>query len=151
MRRAATLTWARPLALFTSVCDFGAPPEIVRLAWARSWRPLFGAYFAGSMARRILRFQPPSFVSYEVRRPLPAQKNSSATKVEMQAGNARGHGDETGDGAYGTRSRPSHGSDTIPSTIGAIPASKGLSGAAALTPPPMVICVPFVGPAWPLS
>jgi hypothetical protein len=55
-------TWARPLALFTSCCDFGAPPEIVRLPWARSWRPLFGAYFAGFTARRILRFQPPSFV-----------------------------------------------------------------------------------------
>jgi hypothetical protein len=64
----------------------------------------------------------------------------------MQAGNSFGYGDETGDGAYGFNSRPSHGCETIPSTIGAMPASKGLSGGSDFPPPPTAICVPFAGP-----
>jgi len=64
----------------------------------------------------------------------------------MQAGNDLTYGDETGDGAYGFNSRPSHGCETIPSTIGAMPASKGLSGCCDLPPPPMEICVPFAAP-----
>src|SRR5580700_76116 len=68
VRRAATPQWARPLALF-SYLAIGAPPENVRLPWARTWRALIGACIAGSMARRILRFQPPSFVTDEVCRP----------------------------------------------------------------------------------
>ena len=103
------------------------------------------------MARRILRFQPPSFVSDEVCRPFPAHENSSATKVEMQAGNARGHGDETGDGAYGTK-EPSVAWLQIPCRRRSerCPHRTDSSGAAAGPPPPMVICVPFAGTRMPV-
>ncbi len=60
------------------------------------------------------------------------------------------HGDETADGSYGASRRPSQGCDTIPSTIGAMPASNGASGAAAGPAPPIAICVPFAGPPWTL-
>jgi hypothetical protein len=130
--------WARPLALF-SYFAIGAPPGYVRPTWARTRRPLFGACFAGSVARRILRFQPPSFVTDEVCRHLRHNKNCSATNVEIQEGNGPAYGDETADGAYGTNSRPSHGCETIPSTMGAMPASKGPKGSCGALPPPIEI------------
>jgi hypothetical protein len=65
---------------------------------------------------------------------------------ETQAGNARGHGDGTADGANGTNNRPSHGCETIPSTIGAMPESNGERGGWGAPAPPIAICVPF---GWP--
>jgi len=61
VRRAATLQWVRPLALF-SYLAIGAPPENRPAAVGAHKAALFGACIAGPMARRILRFQPPSFV-----------------------------------------------------------------------------------------
>ena len=82
-RRAATPRGRGPsLCSFPYRCD-RAPPVVVRLAWARALRPLFGASFAGSVARWILRFQPPSFV----RRSVPNRYlNCSATNVGTQGG-----------------------------------------------------------------
>ena len=78
-------TWARPLALFTSL-RFGAPPEIVRLAWARS-----GARYSARISRARWpggscgSNRPPSCLT---KCAFTGTQNSSATKVEMQAGNA---------------------------------------------------------------
>src|SRR5579871_4693948 len=76
----------------------------------------------------------------------PAPLNSSATNVEIQGGKTASYGDGTADGTYGSSRLPSHGCETIPSTIGAMPASNGPSGCADLPPPPIEIWVPFAGP-----
>lgn len=67
-RRIAPIKGRDPSLLFSylAIC---APPENRPAAVGAHAAPLFGACIAGLVARRILRFQPPSFVTDEVCRP----------------------------------------------------------------------------------
>ena len=139
-------SWARPLALFaylamarrrkSSGCRGRAPGARYS---ARASRARWPGGFCGSN-------RPPSCFD-EACRPLRHTEIVVRRIVEIQGGKRAGYGDEAGDGANGTKRRPSHGCESMPSTIGARPAANGDSGVLAWPPPPpIVICVPFAGP-----
>ncbi len=130
-------TWARPLTRcsFFLIVAIRAPPVVVRLAWARCFASLIRRVLRGLRGPVDLAVPTALLVTCAVPN---RYRNCIPTKVGTQAGKRTSYGDDAGDGAYGTSSRPSHGSVTIPSTTGG-----RIPGVPA--PPPTLTWVPLAG------